>query len=283
MRSVIDILQLQAYELLTIIPALLKAAVIFLVGYLLAKVLRQIIRRLLHAMKVDTLTERLTSTDLLRQVRVRISPSRVIAGFVYYFVLIVFTMAALHALGLDMVSALISDFVAYLPNAIAAFLILIGGLFLADFVKRAVVAACRSLGIPSENLIGNAIFYFILLNIVLIALRQAELQTEFMETNVSILLAGLAGAFAIGYGMASRHIMSNILSSFYNRNQLRVGDEISIAGKRGEIIQLSNVSITLRAEDSEYTVPFSKLSSEGFEVHSRRDGGPALPPNRGGA
>ncbi|NJB86883.1 hypothetical protein GGR26_002660 [Lewinella marina] len=282
MNSAIDLLRLQAYELLSVIPALLKAAFIFLVGYLVARVLYQVVRRLVTATGLDRLTERLMSIDFFRRSTVRVSPSRILAAFVYYFTLIVFTMAAVNALGMDMLSALMGNLVAYLPNAIVAFLILIGGIFLADFVKRMVVSACRSLGIPSDNLIGNVVFYFILLNIILIALRQAQLQTEFMETNISIILAGVAGAFAIGYGLASRHIMSNILASFYNRNQLRVGDEISIDGKRGEVVQLNNVSITLRSEESEYTIPFSKLSTEGFEMHSRREvAGPRLPPHRG--
>ncbi|MBB4079605.1 hypothetical protein GGR28_002230 [Lewinella aquimaris] len=281
MESVINILKLQAYQLLTVIPALIKAAVIFLVGYVIARVLYQVIRRAVAASGLDRLTDRLLNIDLFRNTDLKILPSRVLASIVYYFVLIVFVMAAVDALGMPMLSAMMADLIAYIPNAITAFIILIGGIFLADFIKKLVTNTCRSLGIPSANLIGNAIFYFILLNIVLIALSQAQLQTEFMEANISILLAGIAGAFAIGYGMASRHIMGNILASFYNRNQVRVGDEISIDGKRGEVIQLSSLSITLQAEDSEHTIPFSKLSSDGFEVHSRREDRTALPPNLG--
>jgi hypothetical protein len=277
MNSVLDILRLQALQLLDVIPALLKAVVVFLVGYLLAKVLYQVVRRLVAAAGLDRLAEKMMDIELFRRVNLHLVPSRVLAAIVYYFILIVFIMASVEALGMDMLSAMMADLVTYLPNAITAFILLIGGIFLADAIKRAVVSACRSLGIPSGNLIGNAIFYFILLNVILVALSQAELQTDFMETNISIILAGIAGAFAIGYGMASRHIMGNILASFYNREQLRVGDEVSIDGKRGEVIQLTNVSITLRGDDSEITVPFSKLSSEGFEVHSRRETSLSLP------
>ena len=281
MESVLDILRQQAYQLLTVIPALIKAAVIFLVGFIIAKGLYQIIRRLIAASGLDRLTDKLLTIELFRNADINLLPSRVLASIVYYFILIVFTMAAVEALGMDMLSVMMADLVAYLPNAILAFIILIGGIVLADFIKRLVLSTCRSLAIPSGNLIANAVFYFILLNIILIALSQAKLQTEFMETNISIILAGIAGAFAIGYGMASRHIMGNILASFYNRNQLQVGDEVSIDGKRGEVIQLNSVSITLRSEDSEFTIPFSKLNSDGFEMHSRRNGGPSLPPHRG--
>ena len=281
MQSVLDILRLQALQLLNALPALAKALIVFLVGYLLAKLLYQLIRRLVAASGFDRLSEKVMQIDLFQKFNIQLVPSRVLATIVYYFVLIIFTMAAVDALGMEKLSELMAQLVAYLPNAVTAFIILIGGIFLADRLKRVVVSACRSLGIPSGNLIGNAVFYFILLNVILIALKQAQLQTEFMENNISIILAGIAGAFAIGYGMASRHIMGNILASFYNRNQLRLGDEVSIGDRRGEVIQLNNVTITLRGEESEFTIPFSKLSSDGFEMHSRREAGrqQPLPPH----
>ena len=280
MQPVLETLRLQALQLLNALPALAKALVVFIVGYILAKLLYQLIRRLVAASGFDRLSEKVMDVELFRKFNIKLVPSRVLATIVYYFVLIIFTMAAVDALGMDKLSNIMAQLVAYLPNAVTAFIVLIGGIFLADRIKRVVVSTCRSLGIPSGNLIGNAVFYFILLNIVLIALKQAQLQTDFMESNISIILAGVAGAFAIGYGMASRHIMGNILASFYNRNQLQVGDEISIGERRGEIIQLNNVSITLRGEESEFTIPFSKLSSEGFEMHSRREERRrALPPH----
>ncbi|CAH0998716.1 hypothetical protein LEM8419_00062 [Neolewinella maritima] len=279
MESVLDLLRLQAYQLLTVIPALLKALVVFVVGYVIAKVLYQLIRRLVAASGFDRLSDRVMDIDLLQRANIKLVPSTVLATIVYYFVLIVFTMAAVDALGMEKLSEMMAQLVAYLPNAVTAFILLIGGIFLADRAKRVVVGACRSLGIPSGNLIGNVVFYFILLNIILIALKQAQLQTAFMENNISIILGGIAGAFAIGYGMASRHIMGNILASFYNRDQLQVGDEVSIDGKRGEVVQLNTVSITLQSEDSEYTIPFSKLSSAGFEMHSRRTSTRPLPPH----
>ena len=280
MQPVLETLRLQALQLLNTLPALAKALVVFIVGYILAKLLYQLIRRLVAASGFDRLSEKVMDIELFRKFNIKLVPSRVLATIVYYFVLIIFTMAAVDALGMDKLSDIMAQLVAYLPNAVTAFIVLIGGIFLADRIKRVVVSTCRSLGIPSGNLIGNAVFYFILLNIVLIALKQAQLQTDFMESNISIILAGVAGAFAIGYGMASRHIMGNILASFYNRNQLQVGDEISIGERRGEIIQLNNVSITLRGEESEFTIPFSKLSSEGFEMHSRREERRrALPPH----
>ena len=282
MQSVVATLKAQLYVILTVIPSLLKALAVFLVGYLLAVLLRKIIRRLVAASGFDRLSDRVMKIDFFRNANIDLVPSSVLAAIVYWFVLIIFTMAAVDALGMEALSDIMAKLVAYLPNAVTAFVLLIGGILLADVVKRIVTTTCESIGISAANLVGSAVFYFILLNVVLVALSQAQLQTDFMEQNISIILAGVAGAFAIGYGMASRHLMGNILASFYNRQQLQLGDEVSIDNKRGEVIELSSTTIKLQSEHSEFTIPFSKLSSEGFEVHSRRQDRAELPPHLGG-
>lgn len=280
--SILEALQNQGYALLDVIPALLKAAVIMFVGWLLAKLVATLIKRLLSVVGADKLAEKLMQVDFFRESKVNIVPSKLISGIIYYFIVIVFSMAAVEAMGLQVLSELLKDFIAYIPNGITAFVILLLGIFIADAIKKLIVSTCRSLGITSGNLIANVAFYFILLNIVLIALRQAKLQTEFMEENISIILAGVAGAFAIGYGFASRDIMSSLLASFYSRGRVKVGDEVTVAGMRGEIVTLNNNDLILRAEDSEYVIPFSLVTKGGVEIHSRRETGPALPPNRGG-
>lgn len=280
--SIIDALKNQGYAMLEVIPALIKAGAIMLVGWLIAKLLAAAIRRLLSAIGADKLAEKLMQIDFFRKSKIKLVPSKVISGVIYYFIVIIFAMASIEAIGLQMLSELLQDFIAYIPNGITAFALLLLGIFLADAIKRLIVTTCKTLGIASGNLIANVIFYFILLNVILIALRQAKLQTEFMEENISIILAGVAGAFAIGYGFASRDIMSSLLASFYSRGRIKVGDEVTVNGMRGEIVTINNNDLILRAEDSEYVVPFSLVSKGGVEVHSRREVGPALPPNRAG-
>ncbi|MFK8164689.1 MAG: mechanosensitive ion channel domain-containing protein [Lewinella sp.] len=285
MESILNALKEQGILMLNVIPALIKGVVILIIGYLLAKVLYRLIYKFLGAIGVDKLADKLMSIDLFEKSKFDLVPSRIVAGSIYYFVLIVFSMAAVEAMGLKIISDLLKDLIEYIPNGVTAFIILIFGIFLADSIKKLVYTTCQALGVSSGTLIANIVFYFILLNIVLISLRQAKLQTKFMEENLSIILAGIAGAFAIGYGLASRHTISSLLASFYHRDKFHVGDEVTIDGKRGEVVTINNNIIILRSlnEDSEFVVPYSKVASDGVEIHTRRDKGPALPPHEQGA
>jgi len=283
MESIFNALRDQAILMLNVIPALIKGVVILLVGLLLAKLLYRLILKFLGAIGVDKLADRLMSIEMFERANFDLVPSKIVAASVYYFIIIIFSMAAVEAMGLKIISDLLKDLIEYIPSGVTAFIVLIIGIFLADAVKKIIVTACRTLGISSGNLIANVVFYFIMLNIVLISLRQAKLQTKFMEDNMSIILAGVAGAFAIGYGLASRHIMSSLLASFYNRDKFHIGDEVTIDGMRGEVITINNNTVILRSldEDSEFVIPYSKVATEGVEIHTRRDKGPALPPHEG--
>jgi len=281
--NIIEALQAQAVLMLNVIPSLIKGLIILIVGILLAKLVRRLTLRFLKTIGVDRLASKAMDIEMFKNSNINIVPSRTVAGFMYYMVIIVFSVAAVEAMGLTVISELLRDLIEYIPSGVTALIILIVGIFLADTVKKIITSACRTLSIPSGNLIANVVFYFILLNIVLIALRQARLRTEFMEDNIAIILAGMAGAFAIGYGLASRHIMSSILASFYNRDKFHIGDEITIDGMRGEVVTINNNTVILRSlnENSEYVIPYSKVSVHGVQIHTRRDKGPALPPHEG--
>jgi hypothetical protein len=75
--------------------------------------------------------------------------------------------------------------------------------------------------------------------------------------------------------------MTSLLAGFYSRDKFHIGDEVTIDGKRGEVITINNNNIILRSDESEHVVPYSKVTSEGVEIHTRRDKGPALPPHEG--
>jgi hypothetical protein len=269
MKALLDQLWNKLQEMVAIVPSLLTALAIFIVGWILARIIRRILREMLAKTGVDRLADRLNRIDIVANTKVEIVPSRLFSKIIYYIVLLIFIMASVEALGMEAVSNLMTDIINYLPKALSAFIVLIVGILLADTIKNIVQTTCESLAIPAARLIANVVFYFLFLNVALITLKQADLQTSFMETNLSILLAGVIGAFAIGYGLASRSLMANMISSFYNKDKIHLGDEISIEGMRGTITHIDGTTVTLVAEEGEVVVPLSKFSTETYRIHRR--------------
>lgn len=254
---------------LGVIDNLVGALVLLIIGLIISKLIAKFLRKLLKTIGVDRLANRLNEIDLFYKNNIKITPSTLIPKIVYYLLLFIFIIAATDVLGMAVISNLMGELLNYIPNAIAAFIVLVIGLIVADLLKNLIKTTCESLGIPAAGVISTAVFYFVFINIIMMALKQGNIETEFIEQNISIILAGIILAFAIGYGLASRALVANFLSSFYNKDKVRIGDVITVDGIKGEVIALDNTTITLRSGATRTIIPLSKLTTESLSVHEQ--------------
>lgn len=249
------------------VPRVLTAIVILIIGIIIAKIIAGIIRRLLEKVQVDKLGDKLAEIDIVEKSNITIKISKIISKFVYYIMVLFFMVASAEALGMPAISDLVTDIINFIPNLIVAIIMLILGLLVAEVLKNIVLTALKSLGIPSANMIASFVFYFILITVFVSALRQAAVETNFLETNLSILIAGVVFAFAIGYGLASKDLLKNIISSFYNKGRLSVGDRISVEDVSGEIIEIDNTTVTIRSNDRRIVYPLSHVLGNKLTIH----------------
>ena len=124
-----------------------------------------------------------------------------------------------------------------------------------------------SLGVSSAGILSSVVFYFLFINIVISALSQAEINTEFLAQNISIIIGGVIAAFAIGYGLASKDVMSNMIASFYTGKQFQIGDKITIDGVTGVISNIDKSSLTIKTETGRVMFPLNKAVNQKVEFH----------------
>ncbi|MCR9101499.1 MAG: mechanosensitive ion channel [bacterium] len=251
---------------IAVVPNLLGAFAVLIIGLIVSKMSRRLVRKMLKSIGADQLAERLNEIELLSNNNIRLIPSKLLSTVVYYFLLFIFVVAATDILNMEVISVLVGDILNYVPVVISALAVLVIGLFISDFLKNIVKTACDSLAIPAAGLISNIVFYFLFLNVVMIALAQAKIDTGFIQDNLSIILAGIVFAFAIGYGFASRNIVANFLASFYNKGKVSLGDHVEIDGVAGKVIALDSSTITLDAKDRRVIIPLSKLTDKSIAI-----------------
>jgi len=269
--SLLEKLKSEAENLTSILPNIVGAIAVFLIGWLVAKTIARVIKKVLSKIGIDKLAERLNEIEIVYKSNIKIVPSILLSKIVYYMLMLIVIMAATDVLKMQAVSKLVNDIINYIPSLLTAMMVLAIGILVADTVKNAVQTACTSLAIPAGKVISSVVFYFLFINVLMMALSQAQLETGFIESNISIILAGVVGAFAIGYGFASRNIVASLLTSFYNKERVKIGDYIRIAGVEGRVTGIDSTSMTLLTPaGGEVVVPLHKLSSEMFEIVGRR-------------
>ncbi len=261
-----EILKNLLIKFVSAVPNILAAIVIALVGFVIAKAIGKLVSNLLHRLGIDRLADKLNDIDVVHEYNIRFNPSKILGEIIYCFLLLFFLIAATELLGMPAVSKLISDLINYIPNLVVAGIVLIIGLIVSNALKEIITTACKALNIPNTNLIANLAFYFVFITIALSALNQAKIDTSFIRNNLSIILGGIVLAFSIGYGLASKDMMSNFLASFYSRRHINVGDNVKIGDVSGEIIYTDSSCIKIQSGEKMIIMPLSKLTTNDIEI-----------------
>lgn len=248
------------------VPKLVGAVVILVIGVLVAKSVAAIVSRVLKQVGFDKIGEKLNDIDFIRQLQTEIKLSEIVAKVLYYFILLVFITAATETLGVAAITGMVLSLVNFIPKLIAAAIMLQVGVLLADALKKAVITLCQTFKIESAKLLGMIVFFFFLTITIISALGQAGINTELLESSFNLLIGGIIFAFAVGYGIASRDVMANILASFYSKNRFREGQIIQIDEVKGTIVSIDNTSLTLKTGDTTTIFPLQTLQSRKVEV-----------------
>src|SRR5215210_3658656 len=197
---------------LSYIPQLIGAVVILILGYIIAKVLQAIVGRVLQAVGFDRWMERGGIKQFFDRAETNQTPHSILGKLVFWFVFIVAITMATDALGIPQVSAVLAQLIAYIPNIIAAILILILAALLANFLAGIVRGATGS------DLLASIAQYAIIVYAVFAAVTQLGIAVELTAPTFLIVLGAVALAGAIAFGIGGREVARDILEKAYNRS-----------------------------------------------------------------
>jgi hypothetical protein len=146
LHGLLEPVQAMLAKLLDILPNLFAAAVIGLVGWLVAKVLRGLVTNLLAAAGADGAATKLGLAESFRV-------SRLVGTIVFIFVFVPTLIAALDALKIEAISRPATDmlerFLAAVPNLVAAAMILAITWFVAKFASDLLSRLLAGLGLDT--------------------------------------------------------------------------------------------------------------------------------------
>ena len=147
------------------------------------------------------------------------TPATVIGRLVFWFVFIIALTMAADALGIPQVSAVLGQLIAYIPNIIAAILILILAALLANFVSGIVRGATGS------DLLASVARYAIIVYAAFAALTQLGIAVQLTANTFLILLGAVALAAALAFGLGGRDLARDVLQRAYNRSDEVTGGD----------------------------------------------------------
>ncbi|HPF34666.1 MAG TPA: mechanosensitive ion channel [Candidatus Krumholzibacteria bacterium] len=260
--AVSDVLASLSGAFAAFVPRALTALVVLLVGLILAKVAAKSIRTAFARFRIDELLQRVGMTDVLRRLGLQNAPGEVLARLVYYLLILLFVQSAAAAVGLAPVADAVTAFFSYLPNLVAALLVLVAGMMVAQFAGGAVTRAARDSGVEFAPVLGRAVSTLVLFVVVVMAVTQLRIDTEMIRSTVLTVLAGIALALALSFGLGTRDITRNLVAGFYARRLFEVGEPIEMAGRKGVLAGVTSTQTLLEEEGRITAVPNSVFLEE---------------------
>lgn len=248
------------------VPRVIGCLVILAIGYLVARGVKILISQILTRIGFDRIGDKLNEIGIIKQLKTEISLSDIVAKVFYYYIILIFLTFAADTLGVDTITNMVLSLVNFIPKLIAGAVMLQIGIMLSDAIKTAVTALCKSFNIASAKLIGNIAFIFFLIITFLTALRQVGMETTMLESSFLLVIGGAVAAFAIGYGIASRDVLANIISSFYSRKNYKEGQLIQIDEMKGVITKIDNTSVTIVNDTTTIIIPLQLFQTKKVEI-----------------
>jgi hypothetical protein len=248
------------------VPVVILAIVLFVIGYALAKVVSTILGKTLKKIKFDDLAVKLKLEEPLRIIGANKGLSILLSKVVFWLIMMAVVVTTTKRLGIDILTKLVEDIIEFMPKVFIAIIILLIGYVIATKIKEVLVNLTRSLGGNAGSVLGNILYYFIMIMVVITAIDQMGVSTDLISMNILIIVAVVLIAGAVAYGYAAREIMRNMLSSFYSKKNFYEGQRIRIGELEGVILEIDNTSVVLKTKDSKVVLPSSELMSNRIEI-----------------
>ncbi len=217
------------------LPNLLAFLVILVVGFIIAKVVSGIVKKVGEKAGLDKALHESDAKQYVDRVMPDASPSAAI-GKVFFYIIFVFVLtAAIGALKIPAVTAFMNQVLAYLPNVIAAILIFVVAAAIAGAVAGGVA---KLLGdTPTGKVVATAVPSLVMLIAVFMILNQLKIAPEIVQITYTALLFTVALAAALAFGLGGREVAAKMLGDAYEKGQEQTGqvkDDIQKGKERGQ-------------------------------------------------
>jgi hypothetical protein len=195
------------------LPRLVGALVILLVGWLIARVVAGVVRRALQSAGADRALASGRAATYKQQFAPSLQPSEVIGTVVFWFIFGWAILLAISTLGIQALTNAVASVVGYLPNVVAAILILLVAVAVAGAVGA--VAARLAGGTMLAKLVQTIVPTLVITIAMFMALVQLKIATQIVIATYVLVLGAIALGFALAFGLGGRDVAGRMLESAY--------------------------------------------------------------------
>jgi hypothetical protein len=198
-------------QMVNFVPKLLAVVVILFVGWLVAKLVRSAVKRVLMLMQFDNFAQKSGLEAFMNSGNYNLTLSGIISQVMYWLVILLFVITGANSLEMTEVATLLQQVASYLPHIIVAILVVVFGTLLARFVNRLVFAWLHSIKFPHALTVSTSAEYGIQIFSVFVALEQLGIGMQLIYALFVIVFGAFFLALAIAFGLGGKDWAARVI------------------------------------------------------------------------
>lgn len=199
------------------ISSLIGMILILVIGWLIAKLVQNVIARLLKLMRLDSIADQIGANNILAKGGIKYTLSELLGVLCYWIVILVTLTVSVNAIGLTAVADLLNRVILYVPNIIAAIFILVLGIFCATFLGSIIQTSAANAGLSQAKLLSKLAEVIIVVFAIAIALEQLGIGALVIGLAVNIIFASIGLGLALAFGLGCKDIAGKYVSEIIEK------------------------------------------------------------------
>lgn len=195
-----------------VLPNLIGALVILVIGLVVAAGLGTLVEKIFDALKLDTFLGKLGIAPYIERAGLRLRGARFFGQLVNWFLVVAFLLAASDVLGLSALSGFLRDVLFYIPNIVVAVLIMLASVVVGNLLKHMVIASVMSAKLHAAHFLGTLTWWSVVVFGLLAALVQLNIAVSIINSLITGFIAMLALAGGLAFGLGGRDYAAHLLN-----------------------------------------------------------------------
>src|SRR5499427_6178247 len=208
-----------ATKIAVFLPNLFMAFVIIVVGWVICNIIKRVVSRLLRICHFDTLADRAGIRQVLDRGGIQQTPSDILGLLVFWFLFIIVIVATLETLNLSGATDTLHTIYLYIPKIVAALVIVILGLYFANFLDTVVRTSCANAGLEQAASLGRAAYVGTVIFVVAGIFEILDIASEIVIWAFILVFGAVCLALALAFGLGGRDVAGRYLEKWLEQRK----------------------------------------------------------------
>jgi small-conductance mechanosensitive channel len=219
--SIVESTQSVTGGIILFVPKFIGATVLLALGWLFGAAVGRVVQQLTELAKLDEHLKKSGFDRLLVRAGYTLNSGLFLGWLAKLFFIVIFLMAALQVLGLSSVNDYLKVVLGYIPQVIVASLMLFIASIAADFFSSLIGGTSKAMGSSVAHLLSVVVRWSIWIFAIIFALSQLGIAREFMLTLFTGIVAMLALAGGLAFGLGGKDAAAEFIKSI--RQEIKEG------------------------------------------------------------